>query len=129
MCRLPSTPWGVLYENLLNDISFEIDKELVIILEHQSTINLNLPLRIFMYIARVYKKITAGRNVYGSRKLPIPRPEFIVLYNGTAPYPDYSVLRLSDAFAETASLTGRAEGDPCLELVVKVYNIADTMGK
>jgi hypothetical protein len=58
----------------------------VVILEHQSTVNPNLPLRVLMYIARVYEKLTAGRNVYGRKKLLIPRPEFIVLYNGKEPY-------------------------------------------
>ncbi|MDR2247116.1 MAG: Rpn family recombination-promoting nuclease/putative transposase [Treponema sp.] len=95
---------GVLYRNLLNDISFEIARKLVIILEHQSTINPNLPLRILMYIARIYEKLTAGMNVYGRKLLKIPRPEFIVLYNGTEPYPDRTVLRLSDAFEEAAAV-------------------------
>jgi hypothetical protein len=114
---------GVLYRNLLNDISFEIDRRLVIILEHQSTINPNLPVRILMYIARIYEKLTAGKNVYGRKKLPIPRPEFIVLYNGVDPYPDKAVLRLSDAFEEAAGL-GIPEGSLApLELTVTVYNI------
>jgi predicted transposase YdaD len=114
---------GVLYKNLLNDISFEIDKKLVVILEHQSTINPNLPLRVLMYIARVYEKLTAGRNVYGRKKLLIPRPEFIVLYNGKEPSADKVELRLSDAF-EKAEALGIAVGDfPPLELVLPVYNI------
>jgi hypothetical protein len=44
------------------------------------------------------------------------------LYNGTAPYPDFDTLRLSDAFAAVSSLIGGDE-TPCLELLVKVYNI------
>jgi hypothetical protein len=112
---------GVLYKNLLNDISFEIGRKLVVILEHQSTVNPNLPLRVLMYIARVYEKLTAGRNVYGRKRLVIPRPEFIVLYNGKEPYPDRVELRLSDAFAE-AGVPGLGEGFP-LELALRVYNI------
>jgi predicted transposase YdaD len=114
---------GVLYRNLLNDISFEIDRKLVILLEHQSTINPNLPVRILMYIARVYEKITAGRNLYGRKMLRIPRPEFIVLYNGTAPYHDKTVLRLSDAYEDAAGLGIPEERLPPLELVLTVYNI------
>jgi hypothetical protein len=76
-----------------------------------------------LYIARIYEKITSGRNVYGSRKLLIPRPECIVLYNGTAPYPDEAVLRLSDSFEDGASLGIPQEAVPNLELVVRVYNI------
>ncbi|MDR0730735.1 MAG: Rpn family recombination-promoting nuclease/putative transposase [Treponema sp.] len=112
---------GVLYRNLLNDISFEIGKKLVVILEHQSTVNPNLPLRVLMYIARVYEKLTAGRNVYGRKKLLIPRPEFIVLYNGKEPYAEKVELRLSEAF-EAAGVLGRG-GEIPLELALTVYNI------
>jgi hypothetical protein len=52
----------------------------------------------------------------------IPRPEFFVLYNGTDPYPDEQVLRLSDAFEKLRPLG--FERDPVeLELVVRVINI------
>jgi hypothetical protein len=111
----------VLYKALLNDISFEIARKLVVLIEHQSTVNPNMAIRLLLYIARVYEKLIAERNMYGSKKLYIPRPEFIVLYNGTAPYPDRAELRLSDAFKEAAA-PGAGE-DVFLELTVKVYNI------
>jgi hypothetical protein len=44
---------GVLFRAQLNDISFEVGSRLVILIEHQSTINPNLPLRILLYIARI----------------------------------------------------------------------------
>jgi hypothetical protein len=114
---------GVLYKTLRNDISFEVDKKLVVLVEHESTINPNMAIRLLMYIARVYEKLTAGRNLYGRKKLSIPRPEFIVLYNGTDPYPDEDTLKLSDAFADSVSLGIPRERPPDLELAVKVYNI------
>jgi hypothetical protein len=73
---------GVLYKSFLNDVSFEIGHRLVVLLEHQSSVNPNMAIRLLMYIARVYEKLTAGQNLYGRKKLIIPRPEFIVLYNG-----------------------------------------------
>ena len=113
----------VLFMDLINDISFEIDGKLVVLIEHQSTVNPNMALRLLMYIARVYEKIVEGKNIYSSKELPIPRPEFFVLYNGTAPYPDEQILRLSDAFEKLKGL-GLPEKDfPALELVVKVINI------
>jgi hypothetical protein len=114
---------GILYKTLLNDISFEIGNKLVILIEHQSTINPNMAVRLLMYIARVYEKLISGKNLYGRKKFTIPRPEFIVLYNGTEPYPDEETLRLSDAFEDPSSLGIVREGPPELELVVKVYNI------
>jgi hypothetical protein len=113
----------VLYKTLLNDISFELDKKLVVLLEHQSTINPNMAVRLLLYIARIYEKITAGRNVYGRKKLCIPRPEFIVLYNGVAPYPGQAELRLSDAFEAGDNLVIPGAAGPNLELLVRVYNI------
>jgi predicted transposase/invertase (TIGR01784 family) len=113
----------VLFMDLFNDISFEIDGKLVVLVEHQSTINPNMALRLLMYIGRVYEKIIEGRNIYSSKLLRIPRPEFFVLYNGTDPFPDSKVYRLSDAF-EKAGALGLVEKDsPALELVVKVLNI------
>ncbi|MDR0623486.1 MAG: Rpn family recombination-promoting nuclease/putative transposase [Treponema sp.] len=96
---------------------------MVVLLEHQSTINPNMALRLLMYIARVYEKMLGDKNIYTTKALRIPRPEFFVLYNGLAPYPDEQVLRLSDAFENTASLGISEKGPAELELTVRVINI------
>jgi hypothetical protein len=112
---------GVLYKDKINDLSFIIDNRLVVLIEHQSTINNNIPLRLLIYIAHVYEKIVNMKKAYQTKLEKIPFPEFIVLYNGSDKYPDYSELKLSDAFKglENLKLT---ETIP-LELTVKVYNI------
>jgi hypothetical protein len=114
---------GVLFKGRMNDISFEVGRRLIILLEHQATINENMPLRILLYIARVYEAIIAKRDIYREKRIPLPFPEFIVLYNGTVPCRDEYVLKLSDAFIDPGELgLSRGEYLP-LELVVKVYNI------
>jgi hypothetical protein len=113
----------VIFKEQINDLSFLVDGRQVLLVEHQSTVSPNVAIRSLMYAVRVYEGLIDRKKIYGGALVIIPGPEFIVLYNGTALYPDYSTLRLSDAFAETASLTGRAGEAPCLELVVKVYNI------
>jgi len=113
----------VLFIERINDISFEIGGKLVVLIEHQSTINPNMALRLLMYIARVYEKIIGDRNIYTSKAISIPAPEFFVLYNGVAAYPDEEVLKLSDAFESTAALGLLGKSEPALELVVKVINI------
>jgi len=113
----------VLYMGQVNDISFTIDNRLVVLLEHQSTINPNMPLRLLIYIARVYEKIIDRRKAYRTGLEKIPSPEFIVLYNGVKPYPERAELRLSDAFKDAADLKSAAGSAAALELVVKVYNI------
>ncbi|MDR1899788.1 MAG: Rpn family recombination-promoting nuclease/putative transposase [Treponema sp.] len=117
---------GVLYMAQYNDISFTIGNKIVVLIEHQSTINPNMPLRLLLYIARVYEKILEeGKkgNLYRGKLVRIPRPEFIVLYNGTKPCPDQATLKLSDCFEATEGLAGKTGTAPELELTVKVYNI------
>jgi hypothetical protein len=108
----------VLFKEQLNDLSFTIEDRLVVLIEHQSTINENMPLRCLLYLARVYEKILSSRELYRKRLVRIPMPEFYVLFNGTQDVPDRQVLCLSDAFREAA---GR--GAPMLELEVTVVNI------
>jgi hypothetical protein len=109
----------VLFRKQRNDISFLIDNRLIILIEHQSTINENVPLRFLMYIGRLYEEITDLKRRFQKRLVKIPRPEFIVLYNGTDEYPDYKELRLSDAFTDI----DMTKIDLPLELVVQIYNI------
>jgi len=45
-----NTLQDVLFMDRINDISFEIDGKLIVLLEHQSTVNPNIPLRLLMYI-------------------------------------------------------------------------------
>jgi hypothetical protein len=114
-----------LFKTRINDISFEAGEKLVVILEHQSTINPNMPLRLLSYIARIYEKISAGKKTrwYGRKSFSIPRPEFIVLYNGVDPFPDEKTIRLSDSFEELSFLGPPSGAPPDLELVARVYNI------
>jgi predicted transposase/invertase (TIGR01784 family) len=116
-----NTLTDILYMDQINDVSFTIDNRLVVLIEHQATINNNLPLRLLLYIARIYEKIINRRKRYQIKLEKIPAPEFIVLYNGSDPYPDYAELRLSDAFKDIEGLK-LARTIP-LELIVQVYNI------
>jgi len=113
----------VLFMDRINDISFEIGNRLVIVIEHQASINPNMALRILIYIARIYEKIIDKRKVYSSQKLVIPCPEFFVLYNGVKPFPKEEVLKLSDMFADLDTLRLPEKTIPALELIVKVINI------
>jgi hypothetical protein len=72
-----------------------------------------------MYIGRLYEKITDPKKRFIEKLGKIPEPEFIVLYNGKDPYPDYKELKLSDAFKDS----GRIKKKIPLELSVEIYNI------
>ena len=118
-----NTLTDVLYMDNINDVSFTVDNRMVVLIEHQSSINPNMPLRLLLYIARVYEKIMDRKKFYLKKLEKIPLPEFIVLYNGTAPFPDHKVLKLSDAFKDASGLKAAIPAAPALELVVQVYNI------
>ncbi len=111
----------VLYKDRINDISFTIDNKYVVLSGHQSTINMNIPVRALLYIGRVYEKILSRENIYRKKQIPLPTPEFIVFYNGNEPCPQETLLRLSDAFIAVP------HGNS-MDLMVKVLNIRDPDG-
>ncbi len=116
---------NAVYMNYKNDISFVLDMELMLY-EHQSTVNPNMPLRSLFYVTRVIQGITREKDLYGRKQVKIPAPRFIVFYNGAEPQPERQTLRLSDAFEGTLSDGGRKPGELAggdLELMVTVYNI------
>ena len=117
----------VLYMKYYNDIAMLIDGKIVILIEHQSTINQNMPFRFLEYIARIYEKITTKDEKFGRKLVKLPVPEFYVFYNGKDDYPTESVMKLSDAFmqlGDNSELKNPFENaNYPLEISVKVINI------
>jgi hypothetical protein len=74
-----------------------------------------------MYIARIYERIIDRKRLYNTKLEKVPTPEFFVLYNGKAQYPDHAELKLTDAFKNADDL--REKGNFPLELIVQVFNI------
>ena len=117
----------VLYMKYYNDIAMLIDGKIVILIEHQSTINKNMPFRFLEYIARIYEKITTKDEKFGRKLVKLPIPEFYVFYYGKDDYPTESVMKLSDAFmqlGDNSELKNPFENvNYPLEISVKVINI------
>ena len=117
----------VLYMKYYNDIAMLIDGKIVILIEHQSTINQNMPFRFLEYIARIYEKITTKDEKFGRKLVKLPIPEFYVFYNGKDDYPTESIMKLSDAFIQfdgDSELKNPFENaNYPLEISVKVINI------
>ena len=97
----------VIYMKMKNDVSFILDDQMVL-LEHQSTYNPNMPLRGLLYFARLYEgMINISKNIYYPKLIKIPTPQYIVLYNGTdRKINGKKVLKLSDAFEMTDKTNG-----------------------
>ena len=106
----------VMYMAFCNDVACLVDGKIIVLVEHQSTVNANMPLRFLQYAARLYERIQNPRDRYLKYLKKIPTPEFYVFYNGEEDYPETATLRLSDAFIT-------APEKPSLELVVSVTNI------
>ena len=110
-CRLED----VLFRQFMNDVAYIMDGVFICFVEHQSTINPNMALRLLIYLARTYERFYSGDDLYKSDLIELPTPEFYVLYNGTKKLDKYT-LKLSEAF--------KAKTDfPKLELEVKVIDI------
>ncbi|MBQ2591926.1 MAG: PD-(D/E)XK nuclease family transposase, partial [Candidatus Riflebacteria bacterium] len=111
---------NVIYMRMKNDVSFVLDNQMVL-LEHQSKYNPNMPLRGFLYFAKLYETRIASemnpKNIYYPKLVKIPTPQYIVLYNGTdRKIGDSLILKLSDAFEDN----NKPEG---YEWTAKMINI------
>lgn len=112
---------NVVYMNFKNDFSFKTGDQVLVLGEHQSTLNNNMPLRELMYIGRVLEQLIPIKDRYKKGQVHFPTPEFYTLYNGKDFMEKEKILKLSDAF-ETKS------NDPMLELKVRVININPEAG-
>ena len=106
-----------LYKTFNNDVSWEINGRLIVLVEHQSTVNENMPFRCLEYVTRIYEGIVPVKQRYAEKVFKIPNPDFYIVYVGKKELPPEQELRLSDAFFEKDSSK--------LELVVKVKNCTD----
>ena len=112
---------NIMYMNIVNDVSCLVDNKIIVLAEHQSTINENMPIRFLQYIARLYEKLQTPADRYLRKLSKIPTPEFYVFYNGVEDYPETITLKLSNAFIT------KSEQVP-LELTVQVLNINKDKG-
>ena len=112
---------NAIYMNMKNDVSFLLDAEMMLY-EHQSTWNPNMPLRDLIYITRLLEKYVNRESLYASTPVRIPAPHFVVFYNGSSDVSEDVILKLSDAFEERKG-SHLERKEPELELKVHFLNI------
>ena len=105
----------VVYVEGKNDIGFTIAGKFVVLTEHQSTINYNMPIRHLEYITQTYKNELSNEDLFKRKRIPLLTPEFYVIYTGKEDWSE-SELRLSDSFIG-------APPENSLELVVKIIDV------
>ena len=105
-----------------NDISMLINGRLIVLVEHQSTPNENMPLRCLEYYVHLLYGIIPAKTRYRESLVKIPTPEFYVFYNGKRKTEQEYTMKLSDAFEES-------QKEPLCELKVKFMSIIGDEGK
>ena len=106
-----------IYMSMKNDISFLI-ANVMNLYEQQSTINPNMPLRGFLYLSELYRKYFGSKkDLYSSRQIKLPVPQFVVFYNGTEEEADRREMRMSEAYS------GEIKGTPAIECTAILLNI------
>ena len=106
---------GIFFDDQKNDISCTIENHFLVLVEHQTSINENMPFRCLSYVAELLNKLVDDKQkIYREGLIKFPAPKFFVLYDGDKEEELERVMKLSDAFG----------GDnTSLELAVTVYNI------
>ncbi|MCC8097192.1 MAG: hypothetical protein LIO44_01245 [Eubacterium sp.] len=72
----------VIARDILNDLGFAVRDKLLILVEAQSTLTVNILVRILMYLLRTYQNFfrETKQNLYGSKPVRLPKPELYVIY-------------------------------------------------
>lgn len=108
----------VVYMGMKNDLSFLV-KDVLNLFEHQSSYSPNLPLRGLFYFADLYRKLIGNkRDIYSSKLIQLPMPQFVIFYNGNKTEPECQELHLSEAFGKS-----EIQAEPCLECKAVMLNI------
>lgn len=124
----------VLVDADYNDLGFSVGNRLMVLVESQSTWSVNIIIRAVMYLVQTYHEYfkRTNQNLYGSKKVNMPKPELYMIYTGDRKYvPD--IISLSDEFfdgehiaidAEVKVLYQENENDIVGQYIIfsKVYN-------
>ena len=124
----------VLIDGDYNDLGFSVGNRLMVLVESQSTWTYNIIIRALMYLVQTYHDYfkRTNQNLYGSKKVTMPKPELYVIYTGDRKNIPESV-SLSEEFfagekisidAEVKVLYQENENDIIGQYIIfsKVYN-------
>ncbi len=94
-----------------NDLGFSVGERLVILVESQSTWTLNIIIRALMYLIQTYHDFfkRTKQNLYGSKKVNMPKPELYVIFTGEKPKNPPDTILLSKDFFDGEKIAVDAE--------------------
>ena len=105
----------VITNHQYNDLAFMVRDKLMVFVEAQSTWSVNILIRILLYLADTIQEYLHDRqmDIHAEKQLPIPKPEFYVIYTGERDVPKTISLK-KDFF----------RSDLCpIDLEAKVFNL------
>ncbi len=76
---------NIMAGGIYNDLGFQLKEKLIFLIEVQSTWTMNILLRALMYFAKSYQDYIyrTAQDIYGSKKVTLPKPEIYVIYTGS----------------------------------------------
>ena len=82
-CKLVTLE-NVLANGQYNDLGFQVNDRLLLLVEAQSTFSENITLRMLLYLAETYKQYIEEHklDLYSTRAVEIPKPELYVVFTG-----------------------------------------------
>ena len=96
---------GLFFSAVKNDISCVFRNQLIVLIEHQSTLNENMPLRMLFYFVELLKRgVDNSRQFYDEDAIEFLEPKFFVIYNGLRKAPERREMRLSDSFNKSTDI-------------------------
>jgi len=76
---------GIFFDNQKNDISCVIENNFLVLIEHQTTVNENMPFRCLSYVAEIMNNLIVDKDkLYHKALIRSPAPRFYVFYDGNA---------------------------------------------
>ncbi|MCM1106103.1 MAG: hypothetical protein NC355_04080 [Blautia sp.] len=94
-----------------NDLGFSVGDRLVVLVESQSTWTVNIIIRALMYLIQTYHDFfkRTRQNLYGSKKVNMPKPELYVIFTGEKPKNPPDTISLSKDFFDGEKIAIDAE--------------------
>ena len=77
---------GVLFVARKNDMAFTVQNRVLVISEHQSTVNNNMPLRDVIYYGRTMERLIKAEAIYKRKLIHISTPEFLYSTMAMSPF-------------------------------------------
>ena len=102
----------------INDLGLLIRDTLLVLIEAQSIWTLNILPRLLAYLAESYNRylIETKQNIYGTKKVKLPKPELYVLYTGSDDIREKEISFRKEFF----------DGNSPIDIVAKVITVRNS---